>query len=48
MVDRNVIHEWLCVVFVPDHSGGSTVDFHHLPSSPSIGRTPVIACYALV
>ncbi len=25
------IHEWLSVAFVPDHSGGSTVDSHHLP-----------------
>jgi hypothetical protein len=23
--------EWPCVAFVPDHSGGSTVDSHHLP-----------------
>lgn len=28
-----VLHEWRDLAFVPDYSGGSTVDSHHLPSS---------------
>ena len=35
------------VAFVPDHSGGSTVESHHLPSCPSLKRTPAIANYSV-
>jgi len=28
------MREWHCVAFVPDYSGGSTVDSHHLPFRP--------------
>gem|GEM_PF-4569762 len=34
--------------FVPDYSGGSAVDLHHLPSWFGSYRTPVIANYSVV
>ena len=40
--------EWPIVAFVPDYSGGSTVDLHHLPFSPSLRRAPAIVIYSLV
>jgi hypothetical protein len=41
--DRSVIVEWPCVVFVPDYSGGSAVELHHLPCWFASRRTPTIA-----
>ncbi len=38
----------LVAAFVPDHSGGSTVDSHHLPSWSGSRRTPAITTYLLV
>lgn len=43
-----VMHEWRVLAFVPDYSGGSTVDSHHLPSSSAPRRTPAIAEDSLV
>ena len=42
------VHEWHHVVFVPDYSGGSTVDSHHLPFPSLARRAPPIATYSVV
>lgn len=40
--------EWHWAAFVPDHSGGSTVDSHHLPSWSVTRRTPATATNILI